>query len=705
MFKLKNIKKNDMLKYANLKNKYFHSSALLNMKMYDRKKNEMGSKIKMMNNNNNIMNRNNKMNKNYRTAYDYNNNAAYNYVSIRRYALEGPPKIKFTKDDDNKKGWISTTITKTIKYIPEWKTVKIKLKNLPEVIKEELIHYYKGFKLLFKNMKLSTQLALRILKGEKLKRSESALLERTVADTFRLVPFIIILVVPFMEFTLPVLLKLFPNMLPSTFTTKDQKQQKIEKQIHARLGLAKFLQGATEKLLLEELKGGISEEDFLKFTKKIKGGEYISNDEIIKIGRVFKNKFELNNLSAERVQALCEFFGISKLGPRSFLLFQLDSKLKNLKNDDEQILSQGTEDLSMEELVQINMQRGMKIEGRNRAMLVKQLYDWIQLSTNKEVPKFLLLLSRSFSINQGSAAISSAINQLTIEEIKDIIKDLPDEAEEFQKRIDELNEIQKEKKREEKEKKEQEELKRKEEEELKKKKKEEEEIKRKHEEEEKEKQRLLEEEQKKKKEEDEKLKAEEEEKKKLEEEKLKLQEEQKPKQVEEEKKGDLKTELGEIESEQKFIQQLEERAQSHETEKLTDKVEEIIEKSKQQIEKLEKLEKETVVTVETDKVAKDDEVSVENIEVAKDQQDTQEKLEEDTELLDKELETVSVDQKFIQQLEEKAQVKEVEMLTDKIEEMIERSKAELEKLQKSSPSTAKKEDEKKVDEEKKEDDL
>ena len=40
---------------------------------------------------------------------------------------------------------------------------------------------------------------------------------RTTMDIFRLVPFAIFVIVPFMEFLLPVALKLFPNMLPSTF--------------------------------------------------------------------------------------------------------------------------------------------------------------------------------------------------------------------------------------------------------------------------------------------------------------------------------------------------------------------------------------------------------------------------------------------------------------------------------------------------------
>jgi LETM1 and EF-hand domain-containing protein 1 len=40
---------------------------------------------------------------------------------------------------------------------------------------------------------------------------------RTTADLFRLVPFAVFVIVPFMEFLLPIALKIFPNMLPSTF--------------------------------------------------------------------------------------------------------------------------------------------------------------------------------------------------------------------------------------------------------------------------------------------------------------------------------------------------------------------------------------------------------------------------------------------------------------------------------------------------------
>ena len=48
-------------------------------------------------------------------------------------------------------------------------------------------------------------------------------LVRTTADMFRLVPFLVFLLVPFMEILLPVAVKLFPNMLPSTFKEENKE--------------------------------------------------------------------------------------------------------------------------------------------------------------------------------------------------------------------------------------------------------------------------------------------------------------------------------------------------------------------------------------------------------------------------------------------------------------------------------------------------
>ena len=60
-----------------------------------------------------------------------------------------------------------------------------------------------------------------------------------------MVPMAVILAIPFMELLLPVALKLFPNMLPSTFEDKLKKEEELKKRIGVKLEVARFLQVLT----------------------------------------------------------------------------------------------------------------------------------------------------------------------------------------------------------------------------------------------------------------------------------------------------------------------------------------------------------------------------------------------------------------------------------------------------------------------------
>lgn len=82
----------------------------------------------------------------------------------------------------------------------------------------------------------------RVTQGHTLSRRERRQLIRTVTDVFRLVPFAIFVLIPFMELLLPVALKLFPNMLPSTFTSLHKREEDLKRQLQLRLHLASFLQ-------------------------------------------------------------------------------------------------------------------------------------------------------------------------------------------------------------------------------------------------------------------------------------------------------------------------------------------------------------------------------------------------------------------------------------------------------------------------------
>lgn len=113
-----------------------------------------------------------------------------------------------------------------------------RLQRLWVGIKKEASHYWHGTKLLGKEIRISARIQGRLLAGKKLTRREHrqvrcresttsgptlmqrlpVQLKRTTQDLLRLIPFSVFLIVPFMELLLPVALKLFPNMLPSTFT-------------------------------------------------------------------------------------------------------------------------------------------------------------------------------------------------------------------------------------------------------------------------------------------------------------------------------------------------------------------------------------------------------------------------------------------------------------------------------------------------------
>ena len=86
-----------------------------------------------------------------------------------------------------------------------------------EHIKKEARHYYLGSKLLLKEVRIASNIVTRLLEGHGMTRRERMQLIRTTMDVFRVVPLSIFVLVPFMEFALPFALRLFPNMLPSTF--------------------------------------------------------------------------------------------------------------------------------------------------------------------------------------------------------------------------------------------------------------------------------------------------------------------------------------------------------------------------------------------------------------------------------------------------------------------------------------------------------
>lgn len=179
---------------------------------------------------------------------------------------------------------VEVTVQELKKKKEESKAVKTSTEIVKPVVKkslavriwDELVHYYHGFRLLFIDVKVSSGLVWRVLNGKTLSRREYRLLTRTVGDLFRLVPFSVFIIVPFMELLLPVFIKFFPGMLPSTFQSASEKEDKIKQNLKLKLEMAKFLQGTLDEMSVQHKdRYSDSAKEFLEWFNKVRNsGKY-----------------------------------------------------------------------------------------------------------------------------------------------------------------------------------------------------------------------------------------------------------------------------------------------------------------------------------------------------------------------------------------------------------------------------------------------
>ncbi|XP_049280029.1 mitochondrial proton/calcium exchanger protein isoform X2 [Anopheles funestus] len=293
-------------------------------------------------------------------------------------------------------------------------------KTLQQRIWAELVHYYHGFRLLFIDINISRKLLWRVLNGKTLTRREHKLLIRTTSDLFRLVPFSVFIIVPFMELLLPVAIKLFPGMLPSTFQTATEREDKIKQNLKVKIEMAKFLQKTLDDMAVQNKEHrSQAAKDFSEFFTRIRTTENFtfSNEEILKFSKLFEDEITLDSLTRQQLQALCRVLEVSPIGTSNLLRFQLRLKLRNLAADDRTIQKEGIESLNLSELQAACRARGMRAYGASEERLKSQLQEWINLSLNEKVPPSLLLLSRALVLPE---------NITTSDKLKATISSLPD---------------------------------------------------------------------------------------------------------------------------------------------------------------------------------------------------------------------------------------------------------------------------------------
>ncbi|XP_065515289.1 LETM1 domain-containing protein LETM2, mitochondrial isoform X2 [Lathamus discolor] len=269
-------------------------------------------------------------------------------------------------------------------------------RSLRQRVVEELKHYYNGFHLLWIDTKVAARMVWRLLHGQVLTRRERRRLLRTCADLFRLVPFLVFVIVPFMEFLLPVFLKLFPEMLPSTFETESKKEEKQKKRLNAKLELAKFLQETIAEMAKRNKVESAQGKQFSSYVHQIRrSGHQPSTRDIVRFSKLFEDELTLEHLERPQLVALCKLLELQPIGTNNLLRFQLLLRLRTIKADDELIAKEGVNGLSVSELQSACRARGMRSLGLSEEQLKEQLRQWLDLHLKENVPPSLLLLSRA----------------------------------------------------------------------------------------------------------------------------------------------------------------------------------------------------------------------------------------------------------------------------------------------------------------------
>ncbi|SBS81246.1 LETM1-like protein, putative [Plasmodium ovale] len=276
--------------------------------------------------------------------------------------------------------------------------------DIKKNIRHTIVWVKTGILLFLTNMKISKNLIIKRLKGYRLSYSEYKLLIRTINDMFKLIPFSFFVIVPFAEFLLPLFLKIYPNLLPSTFKNNDDNFNNIKKNLYAKQQLAKFLQQLIEekeKQLNENI--GIDSEKkkiiLTKFHQQLINKDekdinpFLSTNDTLKIAKIFKDEFVLDQMNLKTLQTICHLLGLKPYGIHYHVVLQLRHHFLRLQREDRELIYEGVDNLKKNTLIEICKDRGMNFNTSDKEMKL-QIQQWLQLASIKEVPYILLLYIR-----------------------------------------------------------------------------------------------------------------------------------------------------------------------------------------------------------------------------------------------------------------------------------------------------------------------
>lgn len=250
-------------------------------------------------------------------------------------------------------------------------------------------------------------------------------LQRTVRDLARLVPFSVFIIIPFAELLLPIALKLFPNLLPSTYEAQKSKDAKAATLRGTRNEVSTFLRDTLKETGLPMSSVNAKKEEFAEFFRKVRAtGETPSEEDVIKVCKIFKDDITLDNLSRPQLVAICKYMNLNTFGTDAMLRYNIRHRMRQIKRDDKAIAFEGVDSLLVTELQLACASRGLRTHGLSPGRLRDDLSMWLELRLKRGVPSTLLVLSNAYTYTQKSQDYEIGTQ---IDALRSVLSSIPEE--------------------------------------------------------------------------------------------------------------------------------------------------------------------------------------------------------------------------------------------------------------------------------------
>ena len=228
------------------------------------------------------------------------------------------------------------------------------------------------------------------------------------ADVVRLLPFVVLKLLPMSTLTIALAIRTFPSLLPSTFKLRMLESMQLEgaatcgkRAAKVRSAAAAFLAQMDVARMEATLRNELSDSQMAPL-RYIRRGSPVSAEAILEHKDVFLSHMKLVSAPVPALRSLATRLHLSAYGPRLMLLVRLYRHLNTLARDSALIHREGVHALSHDELVSAVRERGLRFQDLSESELAAQLREFnvLMMEGGSSLVESLLLFAHGTCVTE-----------------------------------------------------------------------------------------------------------------------------------------------------------------------------------------------------------------------------------------------------------------------------------------------------------------